>query len=194
MEHNRAHKPEESDTRACKLIAVIGINGTGKTTAVVQLLKSMNERAIILTPHMNEYAQYPHNDLEKPADFQFTGICKNYFPSRELMQSVVNYFYNGTLVLEESRIYIDNQPTKLNYSLLNGMRQRMTDIIFVGHAFSDIPPLFLNRMTRILLFQTLEKLERRRGELLYYELFKITQEEVNRKALKNKHYCKLIKL
>ncbi|MDR0667611.1 MAG: ATP-binding protein [Prevotellaceae bacterium] len=191
MEQQALKPPPE---RACKLIAVIGVNGTGKTTAVIRLLKSMNGKALILTPHCNEYEKYPHNNLEKPSDFRFSGICKNYFPSRELMQSVVKYFYDGTLVLEESRIYIENQPTPLNYALLNGMRQRMTDIIFVGHAFSDVPPLFLNRMTRILLFQTLEKLERRKGALLYFDLFKETQEEVNRKALKNPHFCKLIKL
>jgi ABC-type Mn2+/Zn2+ transport system ATPase subunit len=180
--------------RTCKLIAVIGVNGTGKTTAVNSLLSSLKGRALILTPHLNEWEQYPHNDLETPADFAFEGICKNSFPSREIVEMATKYFYDGTLVLEESRIYIDTQPTKLNYALLNGMRQRMTDIIFVGHAFSDIPPLFLNRTTRILLFQTLENIGRRKGELLYFDMLKQAQEEVNNKALNDKHYCKLIKL
>lgn len=180
--------------RTCELIGVIGTNGTGKTTAVKNLLQSVGGRALIFTPHDNEWLEYPHTELNAPDDFRFSGIRRHIFPLRETLERTATFFYNGFLVFEEIRSYVPAQTDFLMREFLISRRQHMNDILFVCHGFSEIPPAFLTFLSRMILFRTTDNIDRRRRELQQFERLKEAQARINDRALSEPYYHEVIKL
>ena len=180
--------------RACECIGIIGTNGTGKTTAVKKLISATGNRALIFTPHDNEWLDYPHNELLTPADFNFPGVCRHVFPTPETFENTVNFFNNGFVVFEEARAYIQANTDTLMRRFLIGRRQKMTDIIFVCHGFSEVPPAFFTFMSRLVLFRTVDDIKRRKGDLLNFEVLDAAQKRVNKNASTNPYYHEVIKL
>jgi hypothetical protein len=180
--------------RACELIGVIGTNGTGKTTAVKKLLDATGFRALIFTPHDNEWLEYPHNELAAPADFNFTKICRHIWPQRDTLERTAVFFHDGFLVFEELRSYVPAQTDFLMRDFLISRRQRMTDIIFVCHGFSEIPPAFLTFLSRLILFRTTDNIDRRKRELQQFDLLKEAQARINARAAAEPYYHEVLKL
>jgi hypothetical protein len=180
--------------RACELIGVIGTNGTGKSTVVKKLLQRTGGRALIFTPNDNEWLEYPHNNLLHPADFNFKGACRHILPYLDVLERAASCFYNGFLVFEEMRTYVRANTDMLMRRFLIGRRQHMTDILFVCHGFSEIPPAFLTFISRLVIFRTVEKIERSKQKLLQFDLLKEAQERINARALTEPYYHEVIKL
>jgi hypothetical protein len=180
--------------RACELIGIVGTNGTGKSTAVKKVITAIGGRALIFTPHDNEWEEYPVNELETVADFNFKGICRHIFPLPETLERTEKFFFNGSLVFEELRDYVPATTNFLMRRFLISRRQHMNDIIFVCHGFSEIPPAFLTFISRLVLFRTTDSIERRKRELQQFDRLKEAQDRVNERALTNPYYHEVIKL
>ena len=73
-------------------------------------------------------------------------------------------------------------------------RQKMIDICYVGHGFTQIPPAFFTFSTHFALFKTIDNIDRRRDCIQNFDEMKAAQERVNAAALKNPHYHEIIKI
>ncbi len=181
--------------RATKLIIVLGYNGTGKTTFVKKIV--MNElkhkrRALIVTPDDIEW-----NTIEM-VNPRFPERIRNYVLARRLIYEdgilpiIANNYRNGLLIFDDCRAYLTAQTDSDLHNLLIRRRQKMIDIIAVGHGFTEVPPKLFTFASEIVLFRTIDNIDRRKNVLKDFAAMQAAQARINQKAEKNPHYFEVI--
>lgn len=183
--------------RPAKLIIVIGYNGTGKTTLVKKIiaaeLKKQEGRALIVTPDDIEFQslEYVHDRFPERIKW-YKGARKIiYFDG--LLPIIANNYRNGLLVFDDCRAYLDAKVDQDLHNLLIRRRQKSIDIVAAGHGFTEIQPKLFTFASEIILFKTIDNIERRKNVLKDFEKMKAAQALVNNEAMKNPHYYKIIK-
>ena len=165
-----------------KMTVLLGTNGTGKTTALRNILVASGRRALVVTPDDREWTDYEHTELREPQDFVFQGVRRHIFdPERTLR--MIKYFQNGILVFDDCRGYLRSNTSDEIRQLLIRRRQRCVDIFAVGHGFTEVPPVFFTFATDFILFQTRDNMERRKHYVRDFEALRRKVEEVNGIAL-----------
>ena len=186
--------PTERET---KLIIIIGYNGTGKTTLskkiVMEALKH-NQRVLIVTPDDIEWRTIPLVHHRHKHHIQtYTGARRIIYEDEETLKSIINYFDNGLLLFDDCRSYLTSNTNADLHKLLIRRRQKMIDIVAVGHGFTEIPPKFFTFASDIALFSTKDNIKRRKDVLKDFDRMAYEQNAVNQLALKNPHAYKIIK-
>ena len=183
--------------RSTERLIVLGFNGTGKTTFVKKLvaayLKKDDRKALIITPDDREWNDLETVELNKKTDFYYTGAKRTIFLKDYTMHRVTEYFHDAMIVFDDCRGYL---PPALDMDIHNLMirsRQKMLDIVAVGHGFTEVPPKFFTFCTKIILFQTKDKIEKRRDCIIEFDKVKEAQERINQKAIDFPHYFEVIK-
>jgi len=184
------------EERATKMIVVLGYNGTGKTTFIKKLviaeLKKKDSHCLIITPDDIEWTgledvhpKYPHR-------------VKTYVGARKMiyqegvLEIVSENFRKGLLVFDDCRSYLGSTTDQDLHNLLIRRRQKMLDIVAVGHGFTEVPPKFFTFASDIVLFRTIDNIKRREDCLKDYPVMKEAQERINKIAEKNPHYYEII--
>jgi hypothetical protein len=186
--------------RAAKLTIILGATGTGKTTLLKQIIKGINQRAVIVTPDDIEWQEYPKTELLKPADFNFQDVRRFVFDFKdkhdfENKMKRLDCFTNGVMVFDDCRMYFDAKEY-VNIILrpfLGRKRQKMVDYFAVGHGFNEVPPMFFTFATDLFLFNTTDNVVRRRNCLKDYDGALAAQQRITAKCAKNPHYFEHIK-
>ena len=152
------HKMDQQnkEERTARLTVILGANGTGKSTLIRDILKANDEKSLVITPHDVEWLDCEHVDLDKSADFLFSGIRRHIFDDdkKDGTLGKVKYFKKGKLVFDDCRYYFEDKTPKALRALLIARRQRMVDVFAVGHGFNEVPPVFFTYASHIILFRT----------------------------------------
>jgi len=187
----------ETKERAAKLILLIGYNGTGKSTVLKKLiineLKKEDGRALLVTPDDIEFpsVEYVHPRFPERIAW-YKGVRKIiYYPG--LLQIIADNFRHGLLAFDDCRAYLTASLEMDLHNLLIRRRQKSIDIVAVGHGFTEIPPKFFTFCSEIILFKTIDNIEKRKNVLKDFETMKQAQDRVNEKAVNNPHYFEIIK-
>ena len=178
--------------RNSKFVLVLGYNGTGKTTFIRQLVEAVYQKCLIITPDVIEWQDVPENTLERKEDFNFYGVQKHIFNPDYTLKALA-YFTKGIVVFDDCRAYLEDKTSRSLIKLLIRRRQQEIDIFAVGHGFTTIPPLFYTYCSELVLFKTVDNINRRKNVLKDYEKTLKAQQEVNIKAKKNPYFRKIIK-
>lgn len=181
--------------RATKSTIVLGANGTGKTTILGQILKANGQKNLVITPDDAEWQQYDEVSLTQPDDFLYEGIRRHIFVPKKNTGTLnrIEHFKKGTLVFDDCRAYLKAATADAVHQLLVRRRQRMVDVIAVGHGFTEVPPVFFTFATDIILFRTADNIIRRKDCLKDYDRMVEAQLRVNRRAQTDPHYFEVIK-
>lgn len=184
--------------RAAKLIVILGFNGTGKTTFLKKLihneLKKPDSHILIVTPDDIEWTMFPE------VHPRFPWRVADYVKARKLiyedgcLNTISENFRNGLLVFDDCRAYLTAQTDKELHNLLIRRRQKGIDIIAVGHGFTEVPPKFFTFMSELVLFKTIDNIDRRKDVLNNFELMKEAQRRINQHAQTNPHYFEILKV
>lgn len=183
-----------------KLILIIGVNGTGKTTVEAELVNhflSKNHRALIVTPNPDEWTQYPDvkSDAKSLSSFvKAARILANPFNNDTIVTDLYTGYKNGLLVLDDMRVFVDNRVDKFLEAILIDRRHRNVDILAVAHSFETMPKSFYRYANTIILFKTSGKINDRKKELVNPEAFEAAQIRVNEKAETDPYYYEIINL
>jgi len=193
--HQEPATANKSPERQTKLIIVLGYNGTGKTTLVKKLvLDSLKrrDRALIVTPDDIEWQPVPlvHNKFKHRIE-RYVGARRLIYQKGDL-ELIASHYKSGLLVLDDCRAYLEARTEPEMHELLIRRRQRMIDIIAVGHGFTEVPPKFFTFSSEIILFRTIDNIERRKNVLKDYERMKEAQTRVNLAAVKNPYHYEII--
>jgi len=181
--------------RAPFLLLIVGTNGTGKTTFCKQLIQNKidtGQRALIVTNHIAEWLEVEHIDVRSNELKTFTGIRKTHM--NKILFNELKRFYNGILVFDDSRRYINSRVENNLEDLLISRRQQMIDIFAVAHSFSKIPKAFYSYASHLALFKTNETAKTRSDVI--YDIDKVInlQQKVNIQYDKgNKFYYEILK-
>lgn len=183
--------------RPTKLSIVLGYNGTGKTTIVKKIV--LNElkhqrRALIVTPDDIEW------DTLEMVHPRFPSRIANYVGARRIIYTngllpiISEHFRNGLLIFDDCRAYFTASLDGDLHELLIRRRQKMVDIIAVGHGFTEVPPKFFTFASEIILFRTNDNIDKRKNVLNNFDEMKAAQARINTIATsKNPHYFEILK-
>lgn len=194
--------------RACKLILIIGYNGTGKTTItkklVINELKKKESHILVVTPDDIEWNTLQEVHPRYPARIKnYAGARKIIFskkinypdPENRTMQKegstvdlVADYFRNGLVVFDDCRAYFKSLTEDSLHNLYIRRRQKMVDIIMVAHGFTEIPPKAFTFASEIILFKTMDNISKRKDVLKDFVKMQQAQQYVNEQAIKNPHF------
>ena len=181
--------------RAAKLTILLGANGTGKTTLLEGIIARSGQRALVVTPDDIEWRQYEETQLASPADFQYQGVRRHVFDPARRGGTLdrLEYFRRGILVFDDCRAYLRSSTDDRVRQLIIRRRQRMVDVMAVGHGFNEVPPVFFTFASEIILFRTTDNVARRRDCLRDYPRMAAAQARVNRRAAREPHYFEVIR-
>jgi hypothetical protein len=182
--------------RAPRQIVIIGTNGTGKSTFAKKLianeLKKKDSHVLIVVPDDLEYPNIPY------VHPKFTHRIATYVGARKviyepgLLDNIGANFRNGMVHFEDCRAYFRASLDESLHSLLIRRRQKMLDIMVVGHGFTEIPPKFFTFATTYVLFKTIDQISRRRDCIQNFDVMAAAQARVNERARTNPHYYEVI--
>jgi ABC-type sugar transport system ATPase subunit len=183
--------------RETKLTIILGYNGTGKTTITKKIV--LNElkhqrRALIITPDDIEWPQIEYVHPKFPHRIRdYVGARKIIYQDG-LLPIIADNFRNGLLVFDDCRAYFKASLDSDLHELLIRRRQKMYDIIAVGHGFTEVPPKFFTFASEIILFRTKDNIHKRKDVLINFDEMQEAQRRINNKAQQNPHYFEVIPL
>ncbi|MDR0602711.1 MAG: ATP-binding protein [Bacteroidales bacterium] len=176
------------ENRQAKTDIYVGINGTGKTSLLKEVITQMNKqghRILIVTPDSLEWREVPTISYRLKHHIKtYTGMRRIVYYD-DCLSDVQKYFSNGVLVLDDARDYIQAQTDSVMRWLKLRRRQAGIDLFSVFHGLSQVPPEFFTFTSQMWLFYTTDNLKRRSDcleEHIYNEIQNAKQDilkEVN---------------
>jgi len=156
-------------------------------------------KVLILTPDYSEWT-----DIEEISSInKFSGVKKLiYEPGFKdkgewnpgSIELIWNNFHDGLLIADDFRTFsIDTNSIEGRFlrKIWIRSRQKMLDVVFVAHGFTQVVPVFIySHTTHIVLFKTIDEIKL--AEIKDIKKLKLLQNEINNKALSNEHYYKII--
>ena len=187
--------------RQTKRVGVLGAPGTGKTTVMHKIINSSQQKALIITPYMNEWTERDANGVEmypelqdlRPSNLYYTGVRRHVFRPKYTLKHLAA-FRRGIIVFDDCRGYFKSNLENEIHELLLATRQRMIDVFFVAHGFREVPPVFFTFATEYILFRTEDNLDRRASDIRCIDVVRRMQAEVNRDSVQNPFTYKWFKL
>lgn len=140
---------------------LVGINGTGKTSFIKNMLQqtvTRNNRALIVTPDPTEWRQVEEVSGRDIATF--TGIKKIIYRAG-CTEEIQRYYSNGMLIFDDARVYIHAQSDDFMQWLQIRRRQVGVDFFCNFHGLTQVPPIFFTFATKLVLFYTKDNIKRR---------------------------------
>ncbi|MDL2262500.1 hypothetical protein LJC11_03240 [Bacteroidales bacterium OttesenSCG-928-I21] len=140
--------------RKAEINIVVGINGTGKTTFLKDSVLKHSKRTLVLTPYMEEWENLTIVSTAKEI-YNFTGnsriICTTE-NIKSVLELIQKNFHGGTLIMDDTRHYLDAHTIKPIEQICIQRRQRGMDVYVVGHSLMQIPPKFFDFASGLILF------------------------------------------
>jgi hypothetical protein len=127
---------------------ILGINDTGKSTFLLEKIKSMKpKRVLVVTQTGNPtiWQNYEEIDLrnsKKMASFKGIKTVKALKYNRETLKLIYENYRNGMVIFDDCKQYIKSnlEHTKGLVELLGDFRHLGIDIWFVLHSALQVPP------------------------------------------------------
>lgn len=137
-------------------ILIVGTNGTGKTTLVLNdFVANYKENVLIVDADGMErkWQQFPLIEPEQISNPTHRITRVMMIDEQKTIDQLSN-FKNGLIVLDDCRVYINSRLEKPFRRLFIRRKQFCQDQIAVAHGISEIPSTFWTYATHLILFKT----------------------------------------
>jgi hypothetical protein len=202
MEQKQQIKESKTTVRPAFFSIIVGTNGCGKTTLAKELvateLRKENGHALIITPDEIEWNNVPEVHPQFPERMScYTGARRIIASDDDIAEHLVNirqYFRNGLIIFDDSRGYIDDKPPRILRQFIVRRRQLLSDIIVIGHGFSQIQPAFFAYATHVIMFNTPDPVSTRKERFYDIKKWEAIQARINNVAITNPYYHEIHKI
>lgn len=185
--------------------AFIGVNGTGKSTAIKSLfdLYDLKQQRILIIAETDPPAYDKYKRVKTYEDLKRfkTGVVKFYdyennpFEMLARIRNLYNegYLRNGLCIMEDCTNYIDANPHRDVKAFIINHRMWDLDLIFATHAFSLLPKFMRKFMHSVTVFKTGDVFESERdllrlGYMNHFEMYNAFLKARHEFAKGNRHY------
>jgi GTPase SAR1 family protein len=187
----------EKQGRDPDITLIIGYPGCGKSTLCEKFIEkglSLQKKCLIVRPNdrdWNHYEEIQNTDFHK-----MKGVKTLIYEKKVTLPEIIKKFYNGFLFFDDCRYYFRSNVENIEglRQLLIDRRKMMTDVFFIAHGFSEIPPAVYTFAKRAILFSTQDSIASRKEVILKYNFVAKKQLEINEKAKENQYYFEIINL
>lgn len=149
--------------------AIIGVNGTGKSTFTVKKIipayDMRTQKAVVVTETIDNPV---YNRFEAITDYETLQTLKrgcikfwdfdaeNDFMILVKLHDIIarGALRNGCIIFEDCTNYVDANPHRIVKKFVVNHRMYNLDLFFTTHALTDLPKWFRKRMNFITLFKT----------------------------------------
>jgi hypothetical protein len=149
--------------------AIIGVNGTGKSTHIVKRIlpcyDMRSQKAIVVTETIDNPA---YNKLESVNSLEQLQTLRrgpvkfwdfdeeNDFMLLVKLHDIIarGALRNGVIVFEDCTNYVDANPHRIVKKFVVNHRMYNLDLFFTTHSLTDLPKWFRKRMNYLTLFKT----------------------------------------
>ncbi len=183
--------------RTAKCICIVGKPGSGKSTVAVEFMTAAGTGLFVQPQPDNWTDRTIEADIKNREKCNFKGIKHHIYREDEDFRYIYNNFHNAMICMDDCRAYV---PANFEYShvrlFLLRRRQRMLDVIFTAHGFSEIPPKLFTFITDYIIMPISDTPEKRKNCMSQEVLSVLSQtvKEVNEKGKTNPHYNKWIRI
>jgi len=181
--------------------ALIGTNGTGKTTFFIELIRQYlkaGKRVLICVSDDSEEKLEDVPILQNIDEvLNFKGVAKiivenaKFFDElREMFLIKNNKKLNGALILDDARLFLSSRDEAV-LRMMRKRRQLNADIYSIFHNFDgETPPSYWSFVTRAVIFKTLSSYKKSlsKMDLSSYEKMEASIKRVNAKYDENPYY------
>ena len=183
--------------RTAKCICIVGKPGCGKTTISVNLMTASGCGLFVQPQPDNWTDRTIEADIKKKNLCHYRGIKHHIYRNDDDFLYIYNNFHNAMICLDDCRTYVSAnfEYSKVRLFLLR-RRQRMLDVIFTAHGFSEIPPKLFTFITDYIIMPINDTPDKRKN-CMSDEMLKLLTEavvEVNEKGKEDPHYNKWIRI
>lgn len=179
--------------RQVELVAILGTNGTGKSTLARKIVEHSKRRTIIVDFEGAEkmWRDVKRIDVRDQQEMAtFTGMRKAIWlqHKEKTLYYLRNNFQNGIIVFDDCRLYLKPRLAEEHERLMVRRRQNEQDQFYIAHGFTEVPPRTFTFMSKILLFRTKDSVRRLRDNFQDYNLVETKQKAVNAASETDVHY------
>jgi len=153
--------------RARKVMAVVGLTNTGKTTQIKKIIKSFRHGKVFILDKFDEkaYKVFPALPRKELIGHLKSGIYRLHSPHKEEQLQIVDqisekFQKNGLIILEDASAYIPTMEYKPLTNIFAGRRHMGWDTILTFHSINRIPPFVLEALDVMILFKTNDNAEK----------------------------------
>lgn len=187
-------KPYSETSVQTKATAVVGTNGTGKTSFLRQMCNMVlasGRRVLVVVPDEIEWTDIPVTMLRYgvDSDFRYVGIRRHIF-NRKTTLKMLPYIRNCVIIFDDCRAYLKAITDDDVHNIFIRRRQRGVDIFIAAHGFTEIPLLFYTFITDFVIYMTRDNITRRMIGIHDYDAIQSKVEEVNAIAAGKKAHPK----
>lgn len=174
--------------------AVVGTNGTGKTSFLRQLCNTAlakGQRVLVITPDDLEWRDVPTTMLRYgvDADFRYSGIRKHIWDKKTTLKRLT-FLRNALVIFDDCRAYLGDVTDAEVHEIFIRRRQRGLDIVIAAHGFTEVPLKFYTFITHFVLYMTRDNVSRRMHGIRDYDAIRKKVAEVNAIAAGKKPHPK----
>lgn len=180
---NQKKKPKMPNQNRPLLLCVVGISGCGKSSKVSNILSDSTGNVVAFS---NNWPGKSHKVVRPGVDIRQNErlLYRNFMMSK-----------NKTFVVDDLPQWTQgvHQSKGLIYAMMSEYRVRNIDLIWVVHAFDQLPRFLLDHTPRFLIFETGQKpSDKFTARLSYGQRLLDTIEFVNYRAKLDAHFCAVV--
>lgn len=134
--------------RVARCICIVGKPGTGKSTLGVDLMCRAG-CGLFVQPTPDDFTERMKRcNIEDRNSCDYLGVKYHIFRHDNDFNSIYRNFHEAFILFDDARVYI---PANFEYSCVRDFllrrRQKMLDVCFTAHGFSEIPPKLFTFIT-----------------------------------------------
>lgn len=167
-----------------KRFLLIGINGSGKTTAALTLAKASGKKIVVLDDVVHPaYTGFDVITVEQLPRWKGTNCVVIIEDIQVAIDAVWDNLANAFIIIEDSARFLrSNMPQRVMVFVINHRKQNF-DVAFMFHYLGEVPPYLCKIYNRMVLFKTGDNMEVKQQKWLDWHVIL----EKHKKVMKSKN-------